>query len=290
MPDPFLKYGSKTYIMGILNVTPDSFSGDGLMAQKDVVKAAIDQALQFVESGADILDIGGESTRPGGLPVSESEELERVLPVIESLAKLNLDVLLSVDTSKAVVASASLQAGAHWINDVWSLRADENMVKVAAESGAPIVLMHNRSRPNQVSLQERLGGQYIGAEYGDVVKDVSRELMESVNLALKNGVKREQIILDPGLGFGKKIEHNLELVARLDEIKALGYPVLLGPSRKSFIGYTLDLPPDQRVEGTAAICAIAVTRGVDILRVHDVAAIARVARMSDAVIRTKGMS
>ncbi len=285
MPDPFLNYGSKTYIMGILNVTPDSFSGDGLMAQKDVVKAAIDQALQFVESGADILDIGGESTRPGNLPVSEGEELERVLPVIESLAKLNLDVLLSVDTSKAIVASACLQAGAHWINDVWALRADENMVKVAAESGAPIVLMHNRSQPNQVALQERLGGQYLGAEYTDVVKDVSRELLESVELALKNGVKREQIILDPGLGFGKRIEHNLELVRRLDEFNALGYPVLLGPSRKSFIGYTLDLPPEQRLEGTAAACAIAVTRGVDILRVHDVAAIARVAKMSDAVVR-----
>jgi dihydropteroate synthase len=285
MPDPFLKYGSKTYIMGILNVTPDSFSGDGLMAQKDVVKAAIDQALQFVESGADILDIGGESTRPGSLPVSEGEELERVLPVIESLAKLNLDVLLSVDTSKAVVASACLQAGAHWINDVWALRADENMVKVAAESGAPVVLMHNRSQPKQVALQERLGGQYLGAEYSDVVKDVSRELLESVDLALQGGVKRGQIILDPGLGFGKKIEHNLELVKRLDEIKALGYPVLLGPSRKSFIGYTLDLPPDQRVEGTAAVCAIAVTRGVDILRVHDVTVIGRVAKMSDAVIR-----
>jgi len=285
MPDPFLNYSSKTYIMGILNVTPDSFSGDGLMAQKDVVKAAIDQALQFVESGADILDIGGESTRPGNLPVSEGEELERVLPVIESLAKLNLDVLLSVDTSKAIVASASLQAGAHWINDVWALRADENMVKVAAESGAPIVLMHNRSQPNQVALQERLGGQYLGAEYTDVVKDVIRELMESVEFALKNGVKREQIILDPGLGFGKKIEHNLELVRRLDEFKAFGYPVLLGPSRKSFIGYTLDLPPEQRLEGTAAVCAIAVTRGVDILRVHDVGAIARVAQMSDAVMR-----
>ena len=287
MPDPFLKYGSKTYIMGILNVTPDSFSGDGLMVQKDVVKAALAQALQFIDSGADILDIGGESTRPGSLPVSEGEELERILPVVKALVKLNLDTLISIDTSKAVVASACLQAGAHWINDVWALRADENMVKVAAESGAPIVLMHNRSQPKGVLWQDRLGGQYIGAEYSDVIEDIKRELMESVTFALEKGIKKEQIILDPGLGFGKKVEHNLELVNRLDEFKTLGYPILLGPSRKSFIGYTLDLPPDQRLEGTAAVCAIAVTRGVDILRVHDVAAIARVAHISDAIIRKK---
>jgi dihydropteroate synthase len=285
MTDPFLKYGSKTYIMGILNVTPDSFSGDGLMAQKDVVRAAIEQALAFVESGADILDIGGESTRPGSQPVSAAEEIDRVLPVIEALANLNLEALISIDTSKAEVARVSLHAGAQWINDVWALRADSEMVTVAASSGAPQVLMHNRSKPNLVALQERLGGQYLGAEYTDVVEDVKRELLERANFALANGVKREQIILDPGLGFGKKVEHNLELVARLDEICALGYPVLLGPSRKSFIGYTLDLPPEERLEGTAAVCAIAVSRGVDILRVHDVAAMARVARMSDAILR-----
>lgn len=287
MPDPFLNYGSKTFIMGIINVTPDSFSGDGLLTQKDTVKAAIDQAALFVESGADILDIGGESTRPGSRPVDAEEEMERVLPVVEALALLNLDVLLSIDTSKASVARAGLHAGAHWINDVWALRADPEMVKVAAESGAPLVLMHNRSQPNQIELQERLGGQYLGAEYADLIKDVKGELQERVDFALANGVKRKQIILDPGLGFGKKVEHNLELVARLEEIRSLGYPVLLGPSRKSFIGYTLDLPPDQRLEGTEAVCAVAVTRKVDILRVHDVAAIARVARMCDAILRPK---
>lgn len=285
MPDPFLKYGSKTYIMGILNVTPDSFSGDGLMAQKDVVRAAIEQALRFVESGADILDIGGESTRPGSQPVNAQEEMDRVLPVIEALAGLKLETVLSLDTSKAAVAVAGLNTGAHWINDVWALKADREMVRVIAESGAPVVLMHNRSKPNRVELQERLGGQYLGAEYEDLITNVKRELQESIDLALAGGVRKEQIVLDPGLGFGKKVEHNLELVNRLDEIKAMGYPVLLGPSRKSFIGYTLDLPPDQRLEGTEAVCAIAIARGVDILRVHDVPEIVRLSRMCDAILR-----
>jgi dihydropteroate synthase len=285
MPDPFLKYGNKTYIMGILNVTPDSFSGDGLMAQKDVVKAAIDQALNFVEAGADILDIGGESTRPGSLPIDAQEEKDRVLPVIEALITLKLEVLLSLDTSKAAVARAGLDSGAHWINDVWAFKADPDMVKVASVSGVPVVLMHNRSKPNRVEVQERLGGQYIGAEYGDVVEDVKAELLQSLEYALQNGVRKDQIILDPGLGFGKKVEHNLELVARLDEFKSLGCPLLLGPSRKSFIGYALDLPPEERLEGTAAVCAVAITRGVDILRVHDVPAIVRTARMCDAILR-----
>jgi dihydropteroate synthase len=285
MPDPYLKFGRKTYIMGILNVTPDSFSGDGLMAHKDVIRAAVDQAMRFVEAGADILDIGGESTRPGSQPVTTAEEIDRVLPIVDALVSLNLEVLLSIDTSKAAVAREGLQAGAHWINDVWSLKADPEMVKVAAESGAPVVLMHNRSQPNRVEVSERIGGQYLGAEYNNLLEDVKRELKESVDVALTSGVKQEQLILDPGLGFGKKVEHNLELVARLDEIKALGYPVLLGPSRKSFIGQTLDLPADQRLEGTEAVCAVAITRGVDILRVHDVSQIVRIARMCDAILR-----
>jgi len=285
MPDPFLKFGSKTYIMGILNVTPDSFSGDGLMTQNDVVRAAIEQALRFVESGADILDIGGESTRPGSRPVSAQEEMDRVLPVIEALAGLKLEAILSLDTSKAAVAIAGLNAGVRWINDVWGLQMDPDLARLVAERGAPVVIMHNRSKPNRVELQERLGGQYLGAEYDDIIADIKRELQESIDLALVGGVRKEQIILDPGLGFGKKVEHNLELVNRLDEIKGMGYPVLLGPSRKSFIGYTLDLPPDDRLEGTEAVCVIAITRGADILRVHDVPEISRLARMSDAILR-----
>lgn len=285
MPDAFLPFGKKTYVMGILNVTPDSFSGDGLMAKGDFIQAAVEQANRFVNAGAEILDIGGESTRPGSQPVSAAEEIDRVLPVIQALVQQNLKVILSIDTYKAEVAEAAIHAGAAWINDVWGLRADPRMASVAAAAGVPVVLMHNRSKPNQVQLQERLGGQYLGAHYENLLEDVKRELLESVAIAHSAGVQDRQIILDPGIGFGKTLEQNLELVNKLNEVKALGYPVLLGPSRKSFIGYTLDLPPDQRLEGTAAVCAVGIVRGADILRVHDVEAIARVAKMVDAIIR-----
>jgi len=283
--DPFLSYGKKTYIMGILNVTPDSFSGDGLMGTGDFVEAACLQAGQFIAAGADILDIGGESTRPGAESVDAKTELERVLPVIQSLSQKYPNTLLSVDSYKSEVAEAALQTGAHWINDVWALRADKHMAAVAAAAGAPIVLMHNRSKPERVHLQERLGGTYLGAHYENLLEDVKRELLESVALAHAAGVTDRQIILDPGIGFGKIVAQNLELINRLDEIKALGYPVLLGPSRKSFIGYTLDLPPDQRLEGTAAVCAVGIVRGADILRVHDVESIVRVAKMTDSTVR-----
>lgn len=286
MPDPFLPYGKKTYIMGILNVTPDSFSGDGLMERDDLIQSALAQTTRFIEAGADILDIGGESTRPGSQLVSAEEELNRVLPVISALKNEFPEILLSVDTYKAAVAQAALQAGVHWVNDVWGLRADAEMARVVAESHAPVVLMHNRSKSDRVQILESLGGTYLGADYKDFLSEIKAELMQSVALAKAGGVADNQIILDPGLGFGKSREQNLELVNHLDEIKALGYPVLLGPSRKSFIGYTLNLPPDQRVEGTAAVCAVGIVRGADILRVHDVESIVRTARMTDALIRT----
>ncbi len=285
MPDPFLPYGKKTYVMGILNVTPDSFSGDGLMERDDLIQSALAQTTRFIEAGADILDIGGESTRPGSQLVSAEEELNRVLPVISALKNEFPEILLSVDTYKAAVAQAALQAGVHWVNDVWGLRADAEMARVVAESHAPVVLMHNRSKSDRVQILESLGGTYLGADYKDFLSEIKAELMQSVALAKAGGVADNQIILDPGLGFGKSREQNLELVNHLDEIKALGYPVLLGPSRKSFIGYTLNLPPDQRVEGTAAVCAVGIVRGADILRVHDVKAIVRTARMTDALIR-----
>ena len=284
--NPFLEYGKKTYVMGIINVTPDSFSGDGLLTREDTIRAALEQAEHFVEHGAEILDIGGESTRPGAKTISAAEELDRILPVIEAINGLKLDVLLSVDTYKAPVAEVALRSGAHWLNDIWGLRADKELAAVVVNAHAPVVLMHNRSKAGQVILGERLGGQYLGPEYSIFFEEVKRDLLELANSAILAGIRPGQIILDPGVGFGKSIGQNLELVNRLDEIKALGYPVLLGPSRKSFIGYTLDLPPGERLEGTAAVCAIAIARGVDILRVHDVAAIARVARMSDAVVRS----
>jgi dihydropteroate synthase len=285
MPLSFpLSWGARTYVMGVINLTPDSFSGDGLAVQADPVEAALAQARAFAAAGADILDIGGESTRPGSAPVPEAEELARVVPVVRAIAA-ELDVILSIDTYKAGVAEAALNAGAHWVNDVWGLRADTALARVTAGRGAPVILMHNRSRPAEAELQARLGGRYVGVQYDNLVEDVRRELLESVAIAHSAGIPDERIILDPGIGFGKTVEQNLELVDRLGEIRALGYPLLLGTSRKGFIGYTLDLPVDQRLEGTAATVAVGIARGADIVRVHDVAAMVRVARMTDAIVR-----
>jgi dihydropteroate synthase len=275
-----LAFGSRTYVMGIINVTPDSFSGDGLADTVYPVRSALEQADEFLTAGADILDIGGESTRPGAEPVTLQQELNRVLPVIEALAAAFPDTILSVDTYRAATAEAALRAGADWVNDVWGLQADADLAGLCARTGVPVVLMHNRSKAGRAVL-----GRYVDVEYTDLLEDVKRELLASVDIALGAGIKEENIILDPGIGFGKTVEQNLELLNRLDEVKALGYPVLLGPSRKSFIGYTLDLPPEERVEGTAAAVAVGIDRGADIIRVHDVAAMARVARMTDAIVR-----
>jgi len=297
-----LAWGERTYVMGILNITPDSFSGDGLLPSPPSPSRstpvglpqagegvggedALNQARRFLAAGADILDIGGESTRPGSRPVAAEEEEQRVLPVIRAIVSEFPDALISIDTCKAAVAEQALKAGAHILNDVWGLRADPELAAVAARLKAPVVLMHNRSKPANVEVREHLGKAYAGAEYDDLLEDVKRELMDSVQIARSAGIPDERLILDPGIGFGKTLQQNLELINRLDEIRLLGFPVLLGPSRKSFIGYTLDLPPDQRVEGTAAACAVGITRGADILRVHDVAALVRVVRMTDAIIR-----
>jgi dihydropteroate synthase len=185
------------------------------------------------------------------------------------------------------VAAAALNAGAHIVNDVWALRADPELAGVAARHNTPVILMHNRSNPASVDVKERLGNAYTGSEYENLIADVKRELMDSVGIARRAGILEERIILDPGIGFGKTVDHNLELIRRLDEIRTLGFPILLGPSRKSFIGYTLDLPPDQRVEGTSAAVAVGITRGADIVRVHDVEPIRRVVKMTDAIIRNQ---
>jgi dihydropteroate synthase len=278
-----LNWGERTYIMGILNATPDSFSGDGLYAQN--AEDALARARAFVAEGADILDVGGESTRPGSAPIDAEEEMRRVIPVIRTIAEHLPQTLISVDTCKASVAEAALNAGAHIVNDVWGLRADPQLAPVVAAAGCPVVLMHNRSNPASVEVREKLGNAYLGAEYGDLLEEVKADLLASLEIAKQAGVGDEAIILDPGIGFGKTVRQNLELVNRLDEIRALGYPILLGTSRKSFIGYTLDLPADRRVEGTAASVAIGIARGADIIRVHDVQAMTRVARMSDALVR-----
>ena len=282
-------WGSRTYVMGILNITPDSFSGDGLLSSEnrsgnpgwsDLLRLA----KEFVACGVDIIDVGGESTRPGAERISVEDEMERVVPVIRLLAS-ELDVLISVDTYKATVAAAAIQAGAHLVNDVWGFRADPELADVVARNNSPVILMHNRSSWAHAEVKERLGGRYVGVPYENLVEDVKQELLESVSLAHDAGIPDDHIVLDPGIGFGKTVEQNLELIDRLGEIRALGYPVLFGPSRKSFIGYTLDLPPDQRLEGTAAAVAVGIARGGDIVRVHDVAAMTRVARVTDAIVR-----
>ena len=285
-------WGERTYVMGVLNITPDSFSGDGLLASPQPVgtngygQGVVELARRFLATGADILDVGGESTRPGSQPVDAEEEKRRVLPVIRAIASGMPDALISIDTYKAAVAAEALKAGARIINDVWGLRADPGLAAVAARGKTPVILMHNRSKPANVEIRERLGNAYIGAEYKNLLEDVKRGLMESVHIARSAGIPDEHILLDPGIGFGKTIEQNLELINRLDEIRRLGFPVLLGASRKSFIGYTLNLPADQRVEGTAAAVAVGITRGADIVRVHDVEAMVRVARMTDALVRS----
>ena len=288
-----LTWGGRTYVMGILNLTPDSFSGDGLFnpaSPTPVVEGnepGVQEARRFLAAGVDILDIGGESTRPGSQPVEAQEEIRRVLPTLRTIVAEFPDALISIDTYKAVVAEEALKAGASIVNDVWGLRADPDLAKVVARYQAAVVLMHNRSRPANVEVRERLGKAYLGADYQDLLEDVKRELLESVALAHSAGIPDEHIILDPGLGFGKTVEQNLELINRLNEIRALGFPVLLGPSRKSFIGYTLNLSPEQRLDGTAACVAIGIARGADIVRVHDAEPILRVAHMTDAIVRIK---
>jgi dihydropteroate synthase len=278
------QWGARTYVMGILNLTPDSFSGDGLIRGADWIERAVEQGLSQVAEGAHLLDIGGESTRPGATPIPVDEEIRRTVPVIEGLVA-RADVPISIDTSKAEVARAALDAGAAIVNDVWGFRLDPDLARLVAERGCPAILMHNRSRPQDARFEERLGGRYVGARYDDLLEDVAREMTELADAAVAAGVERGQIVLDPGIGFGKTVEQNLTLIRRFDRFKALGYPLLCGPSRKSFIGYTLDLPPEERVEGTAAAVAVAIARGADIVRVHDVKPMARVARMCDAILR-----
>jgi dihydropteroate synthase len=276
-------WGTRTYVMGILNITPDSFSGDGLAG--DRIDSVVAEAQRFAAAGADILDIGGESTRPGAQPVTAAEECGRVVPVIRAVREALPDSVISVDTYRADVADAALTAGADLINDVWGLRADQALAACAAERGAPVVLMHNRSKPDQIKTDARLGGAYLGAPYDDLLADISRELLALAANAEAAGIDRDQIILDPGLGFGKTAAQNLVLINRFDHFKDLGFPLLVGPSRKSFLGQILDAPVDDRLEGTAAAVAMSIARGADIVRVHDVKEMVRVARTTDAILR-----
>ncbi|ERM93362.1 dihydropteroate synthase [Caldanaerobacter subterraneus subsp. yonseiensis KB-1] len=263
--DKTLEIGKRTYIMGILNMTPDSFSDGG---KYNTLEKGIERALQMIEEGADIIDVGGESTRPGYTPVDEEEEIRRVIPVIERLSKIS-DVIISVDTMKANVALKALEAGAHIVNDVWGLQRDPKMAEVVAKYKAGVVMMHNSNV----------------AEYDDVVKSIIEFLKKSIEIAEKAGIERNQMIVDPGIGFGKTLEHNLEVMNRLEELKVLGLPVLLGTSRKSMIGKVLNVDVEDRLEGTAATVAVGIVKGVDIIRVHDVKEMSRVAKMTDAMVR-----
>ena len=272
-------------IMGIVNVTPDSFSGDGVMGHDDYGLHAIKQARQMILDGASILDIGGESSRPGSAGVETGEEKRRVIPVIEALRQNDVQCIISVDTIKADVAHAALAAGADIVNDISALAHDADMASVITQHKAWVVLMHNRSDGQAVTHDRRLGGEYHAPVYSNIVKDVMRDLQESINLALDRGITREKIILDPGLGFGKTVEQNLTLINHLDQIRAMGYPVLLGASRKGFIGRVLDQPVEERLAGTAASIALGVARGASILRVHDVRFMARIVTMAQAILQ-----
>ncbi|MBI10517.1 MAG: dihydropteroate synthase [Rhodospirillaceae bacterium] len=279
-------WGRRTYVMGILNVTSDSFSGDGMgEAGKVTVGRAVDQARAFAAAGADILDIGGESTRPGSEPVTAATERNRVVPVINAVRDALPGIAVSIDTYRAETAEAALDAGADMVNDVWGLRADPDLGPLAASRRAPVILMHNRSKPGAAVMDARLGGEYDAPDYNDLLTDVQTDLAALAANAEATGIDKNQIVLDPGLAFGKTVEQNLDLIDQLGFLKSLGYPLLVGPSRKSFVGKVLNLPVEERVEGTAATVAIAIARGADIVRVHDVEAMVRVARMADAIVR-----
>ena len=268
-------WGARTYVMGIVNVTPDSFSGDGLIRSAaaggslDPVGAALDQARRMVAEGADLLDVGGESTRPGHAPIEAAEEIGRVIPVVAAIRDALPDTPISIDTTKAVVAEAALAAGATLLNDIWGTGPDAAMAELAASAGVPLIVMHNREV----------------AAYDDVVQEVVEDLARALGRAERAGVPADDLIVDPGIGFGKTADHNVLVLRHLGALKVLGCPILLGTSRKSTIGRILDLPAEERLEGTLATTALGIAAGADIVRVHDVQPNVRAARVSDAIVR-----
>ncbi|MEG2739178.1 dihydropteroate synthase [Clostridium sp.] len=258
---------NRTYVMGILNATPDSFSDGGKFNEIDT---ALKRVKQMIDEGADIIDVGGESTRPNFEFVKEEDEIKRVVPIIKAI-KENFDITVSIDTYKSKTAEAAVEAGADIINDVWGFKKDKDIAKVAAKYNVPCILMHNREN----------------AEYEDLMRDVIFDLVDSVDIALNAGVNRDNIILDPGIGFAKTLEENLSVMNNLEKIKGLGFPVLLGTSRKSMIGLTLDLPVSERVEGTIATTVLGITKGCEFIRVHDVKENKRACVMTDAMLKSK---
>jgi dihydropteroate synthase len=270
-----LEWGTRTYVMGILNVTPDSFSRDGLLSapepDADPVGSAVAQARAMADEGADILDIGGESSRPGHVDVPGEEERRRVEPVIAAVRAALPDMVISIDTTKAAVAEAALDAGADLVNDVWGVEAEPALLELVAARSVPLVVMHNRAQP----------------VYANLVAEVISDLRHAIDRAVAAGVSRDAVIVDPGIGFGKTAEHNLALLHDLSALRELARPILLGTSRKSTLGRVLDLPPDERLEATLATTALGIAAGVDVVRVHDVRANVRAARMADAIVRDR---
>ena len=261
----------ETLVMGIVNVTPDSFSDGGKFFSPEV---AISHASKLITQGADIIDIGGESTRPGAEQVSETEELKRVIPVIEKIRTDNPTILISIDTTKASVAKHAIEAGADIINDVSGLSFDNNMIGIVESFNVPVVIMHMKGNPQNMQLNPK---------YKDIVNEILDFFKMKIKIAIQSGINRSMIILDPGIGFGKTVEHNFELLSRLNEFNVLELPIMIGPSRKSFIGITLDLPPEDRVEGTAAAVSAGVMNGASIVRVHDVKSMKRVVTIIEKV-------
>ena len=261
----------RTLVMGIVNVTPDSFSDGG---KYFAPITAIDFAFKLIDEGADIIDIGGESTRPGADKVSCSEELTRVIPVIEGIRSNNNKILISIDTTKAMVAKEAVEAGANIINDVSGLSFDNQMPETIAQLKAPVIIMHMKGNPSD--MQEN-------PKYKDVIDEIITYFKEKINIAINSGIEREMIILDPGIGFGKTVEHNFKILSELNRFNNLELPLLIGPSRKSFIGLTLNLPPEDRLDGTAATVAVGVNNGARIIRVHDVKNMKRVAIIADKI-------
>lgn len=258
-------FGDKTYIMGILNVTPDSFSDGGSYVN---VEDAVNHAREMIRDGAEFIDVGGESTRPGYTLISDEEEIRRIVPVIKRLRE-ETDTIISVDTYKSEVAKAALESGAHIINDIWGLQRDPEMIRIAAKYQVPVIIMHNQD----------------GTEYKDYINEIKEFFHQSISLALEAGLKRENIILDPGIGFGKDLKQNRDIMVNLMELRELGYPVLLGASRKSMIGKMLNVPPKERVSGTVATTVMGIMQGIDIVRVHDVRENADAAKVTDAIVR-----
>jgi len=267
----WLKHQSYTLIMGILNMTPDSFSDGGQFKSHD---KAIDHALKMVEEGANIIDIGGESTRPGAEAVQLEEELSRIIPIIEAI-RLKSDCLISIDTYKSKVATAALAAGADMVNDISGLTFDHNMASLIAERNAPVIIMHIKGKP---------GDMQKNPNYDNLIKEIKAFFEVQIAIAKKAGIDSGNIILDPGIGFGKRLEDNFEIIRELGQISTMGYPVLLGPSRKSFIGFTLDLPIEERIEGTLASITAGVINGARIVRVHDIRATRRTLTITEKIM------